>query len=499
VKPNQSLGASARASLGWAGGFMLLRDVLRFVTMLVLVRLLQPSDYGTVALAESIVALLSVVSFNTFVSHALQARDPVDIDWQAHFTAGAVVNTLLALVTLVVAWGLTFSDLYAAAAGPLAVLSLVFVVEIPAALRQRMLQVTHEWRRFRSLIFIGSLLSSFVGIMVALFGGGFWALAVQPVVLGFPAMLDLFTFAKWRPRISWSWTRYRATAGFGAMRMIAGLLRNGHQTFEQSMVAGTYQFAALGIFTRAVGLGTLIAGRLGIVAVDSLYPVITRAERRSARFKRYAGLIMRGVCWTTIPSSVLLALFAPDIVTLLYGTKWNDVIPLLPLAAIAVGFGSMAMAAQTLLLANSEIRACLAVDATSAILGVGLALALVPMGLQIYLGALVVHGVVLLAISSQMLLRTGGIDRTNLLKAFLPPLLAVATASGAVVAVRVTVGSSTVMPLRLCSEAALFTVAYLGVLRLVFARALHELVEAAPASKLLTGLLALPSSATSRS
>jgi O-antigen/teichoic acid export membrane protein len=478
---------------------MILRDVLRFVTMLVLVRLLQPSDYGTVALAESIVALLSVVSFNTLVSHALQARDPVDIDWQAHFTAGAVVNTLLALVTLVVAWGLTFSDLYAAAAGPLAVLSLVFIVEIPAALRQRMLQVTHEWRRFRSLIFVGSLLSSFVGILIALLGGGFWALAVQPVVLGLPAMLDLFTIAKWRPRLSWSWERYRTTASFGATRITSGLLRNGRETFEQSILAGTYQFAGLGIFTRAVGLGTLIAGRIGVVAVDSLYPVITRAEPRSVRFRRYAGLIMRGVCWTTIPSSVLLALFASDIVTLLYGPKWIEVIPLLPLAAIAVGFGTMAMAAQSLLLADGETRACLAVDVVSATLGVALAFALVPLGLQIYLGALVMHGVALLGLSSHMLLRTGGIDGTNLLKAFLPPLLAVAAASGAVVAARLTIGSSTVMPLRFSSESALFTIVYLGMLRLTFPRALRELIEAAPANKFLSGLLVLAPSATNRS
>ena len=89
----QSLGNSARASLLWAGGFTLLRDVAQFGTMLILVRLLSPADYGTAALAQSTIGFLSVVSFGAFVMHSLQFRDPSQVDWQAHFTAAVVINT----------------------------------------------------------------------------------------------------------------------------------------------------------------------------------------------------------------------------------------------------------------------------------------------------------------------------------------------------------------------------------------------------------------------
>jgi hypothetical protein len=88
------------ASLLWGGGFTIFRDVVQLVSMLILIRLLAQVDYGRVALARTIVDLLAVVSFGTFATHTLQAREPAEIDWQAHFTAGVVINSVLAFFTL---------------------------------------------------------------------------------------------------------------------------------------------------------------------------------------------------------------------------------------------------------------------------------------------------------------------------------------------------------------------------------------------------------------
>ena len=485
-----TLGASARASVLWGGGFTLIRDLLQFVTMLVLVRLLSPGDYGSATLAQTILGLLAVFSLVTFSLHALQARDPAEIDWQVHFTAAVVINSVLVLVTLTLAGLLSLTSRYEAAALPLAALSLVFVVEIPAALRIRMLQVAHDWRRFRIVLITGGLLSNSTGIVIAFLGGGVWALVVQPVLAGLPAALDLILVAKWRPHLTWSWARYRATARFGAMRVASGLLLNGRQTVEQSMLAGTYDFAVLGVFTRALGLAMLVAGRLGGLAMGSLYPVITRAERGSAQFRRYAALVMRGVAWATLPAAALLALTAADITTLLYGPKWSGVVPLLPLAAIAVGFSGIATAAGTLLLANDQIRECLALDVVSAVLGVVLALWLVPAGMEIYLAALAANGMVVLGLALGLLVRTGGIDRSGLVAAFLPAMVAAAAAVGAIFAVRGTVGSIGIMPVRLVVESALFCAVYLAVLRLAFERPLRELIEVAPGRNRLSAMLA---------
>jgi PST family polysaccharide transporter len=487
----RSLGASARTSLLWGGGFTIFKDVVQLVGMLILIRLLAPADYGRAALARTIVDLLAVVSFGTFATHTLQTREPAEIDWQAHFTAGAVINSALAFLTLGLAWLLSFTSRYSGVALPLAALSLVFIVEIPGRLRYQMVQVAHDWQRFRILLIAGSLLAAGAGIVIAMLGGGVWALVVQPVLFGLPASLDLVLLSKWRADWSWSWQRYRETARFAATRIGAGTLLHGRRTIEETLLAGSYDFAALGVFTRSIRLATLIAGRIGSIAIISLYPVITRADQRSVQFQRYAGLVLRGVVWATVPAAVFLALSAADIVTLLYGQRWSAVIPLLPVAAAAVSFGGIASVASALILAKNEIKACLLIDVVSAVLGVTLALWLVPVGMEIYLAALVAHGLIVLALTITVLVATRGIDGSGTVFALLPPVIAGGAGAAAILSARAALGFSEILVLRLGLELILFSIIYLAVLRLAFERPLRELLDVAPGGNQLGAMLAL--------
>ena len=501
-----TLGASARASVLWGGGSTLVRDFVQFATMLVLVRLLSPTDYGSMALAQTVVGLLSVVSFGTLVMHALQLRDPDDVDWQGHFTAALAVNFVLFVLTLGVALLLSRAEHFSAAAFPLALLSLVFLVEIPATLRHRMLQVAHDWKRFRLLILAGTVLGAVAGVTVAALGGGVMALAIQPVLFGLPGAIDLLFVVRWRPDWSWSWPSYRETAIFGANRIGSGVMGNVRQASEQALLAGTYDFAALGVFTRSVGLANLIAGRVGSVTSQALYPVVTRAAPRSVQFRRFSALILRGVAWITIPAAILLAIEATDVVAVLYGPKWVTVAPLLPLACASVALAGISATAYYLLMANEELRLCLALDICTAIAAVGLALWLIPYGPAAYLIALSTLAAVVLVATLALLVQTGGIEVSTILKSLLPPVMACAMAIAAVWLLRRGLSAlfptsidatSTSLPTltlqfgRLLPESFVFTGTYALALNLCAPAALVEILDVMPGRQYLRKLLPL--------
>src|SRR5690349_17914379 len=140
-----SLGQSARGAVLWGSGFTLVMDVVQFALMLVLVRILSADDYGRAGLAQSVLGMVSILSFKTWIPHAFQLRDPKEVDWQSHFTAGTVINVSLFVLTLFVAGLMSLTTSYTGAAAPLAVLSLVLLVEIPANLRTTMIEAEHEW------------------------------------------------------------------------------------------------------------------------------------------------------------------------------------------------------------------------------------------------------------------------------------------------------------------------------------------------------------------
>ena len=375
VATPKTLGSAARASLLWGGGFTLLRDVAQFGVMLILVRLLSPADYGTASFVQAILGVFAVLSYQTFSVHALLARDPTEIDWQAHFTTAFVQNFTLAGFMLAVAVALSFTERYHGASLPLAALVVVFLIEIPGTLCFCMLQAKHDWKRYRLLLIIGTFLGLGSGLVVGLMGGGVWALIVQMPMLGLPAAIDLLLIQRFRPDWTWSWVRWRETFHFGVDRIGAGIAVRGRVLNEQTLLSSIYDLAMLGIFSRATGLATLIAGRIGSIAIMSLTPVVTRAEAGSARFQRLADLLLRGVVWLTLPAAAFLALAARDTVALLYGAKWASVAVLLPLAALNIGLGGIVSTLSSLLIANKGSRASMWLDGAVALSAIAVAVA----------------------------------------------------------------------------------------------------------------------------
>lgn len=392
--------------------------------MLVMVRILSAEDYGSVALAQSVIGLVSVVSFGTLILHVLQKRDPGSIDWQIHFTAGAVVNILLFILSIFGALILRESHKYGNAAGPLAALALTFLIEIPSTLRQRQLETQHDWVRLRVLLMIGTAVGLGTGLLIALIGGGWWALVVQSPLFGLPAALDLFFYGRWRPNWSWSWARYEEAARFGAMRVGSAAVIRAKLATENILIAGAYDFAGLGVFTRAVGLATLITGRVGTLTMGALYSVVTRNAVGSPEFQRVTGLILRGVCWITIPMAVFLAANANDVVDILYGPRWFAVVDILPLAVIGVAAAGIGTTVSSLLLANGQSRRCLLIDFAGSVVAIVLALWLIPFGVSAYITALAANSSFWLLVTVGALAATGGIRYTSILSSFVPALIA---------------------------------------------------------------------------
>jgi O-antigen/teichoic acid export membrane protein len=488
------LRSSAKQALIWGAGFNLLRDVLQFASMLMMVRLLSPEDYGRAALAQAIVGFISVFSFGTFVSHALQARAPEEVDWQAHFSAGLFINAALFVVTALVAFALSFTSRYHALMGPLIVSALVFVVEIPGSLRHSMLTAHHEWRRFHTLTSVGTMLALAAGLVTAWMGGSVWALVIQSPLFTLPAAIDLFWGGRWKPDFSWSCSRYRDTAIFAVHRIGATGLTRGRVLAEQMILTASHSLSALGIFTRAIGLATLLAGRVGALVMSALYPIITRADPSSDRFRKMAGLVLRGVAWATLPAAACLAVCANDVVRLLYGEKWLPVTALLPWAVAGIAVAGVLFVLVRLLLANEAVKGGTTIDMASSLVAIVISAWLIPVGIEPYLLALAVHGAVFTAISALALVRSGGMTWHEFHRAWVPAVLAAAVATAAVIAERHLLPQPPVAFGRLLLDALVFVAATFAVLRTFFATGMRELVEVAPASRALARVLFLQAS-----
>lgn len=482
----------ARSAVIWNAGFNLFRDLLQFVTMLVLVRLLPPRAYGEFGFVTSVVGFMSIFAFGNFIAHALQVKDAKDARFQEHFTAGAVLNIGMFCVANLVAFALRTSSEWAQVAPLLHVMSLTFLLEWPCEVRRKMIEREFDWKTLRILHGIGLALTALLAIGMALGGFGTYALLVPGLAVTLPFICDLFVRMRWRPTWEWSWSSYKPAAQFGVTRIGSGLVLNGRQLMESAVFASILGFAALGVFNRSIGLAQLFCGKVASQLVYAIYPILTRIDNKEANAARVGGLVIQTVAWSAIPLATAFAVLAGPFVRLIYGENWLAVIPLVPWA---MGWGVAAAlfhATYMLLLARQQQRWCLIADA-AILLGTALALfAALPFGMRPYLIAATAVQVLGLVLVTFWLWKVNGLRVAAWVSSFGPA--AVAAAAGALaihLAVPDLLAGRTVSVALAIALGGAFMLVYVLMLRLCFKRQLLPLLPYLPARTRIQKLLLL--------
>ena len=377
----------AKTSVLWNTGFNFFRDILQFLVMLVLVRLISPSSYGKFSLVSSIMTFIHVFSFNTFIQHVLQIRDDSKVNYQLHFSFGLVLQILLFLLTNVIAFVLNFSDSYRGISVYLHVLSFVFLFELFSELYRMQLQRELDWMRMRILHAIGLGLGSLLAIFIAYFDGGVYALIIPSFISNIPFIYELLKTNKWRPTLEWKYSDHKETIDFSLKRILSGLASHGKPLIENILITSLFSFTQLGFYNRAIGLSTILVHKFTLQFVFAIYPVLTKVEPFSEKFKKISGLILNFSAWFIFPMAFILVIMSENLVVVLYGDKWLSVIPFLGPAGVMMGLFALKHVIYSLVLSSHFEKVCSIFDISLLICSIVLLIFTIPFGLIYYLYA----------------------------------------------------------------------------------------------------------------
>ena len=475
-----SLGRKAVSGVLWNTGLNVFRDFLQFGLMLVLVRLLAPEVYGQFGLVTSIMGFLSVFSFRVFLEHTLQIRPGAEADYQMHFTAGAVLQFLAFLGTNLAAAVLKHFEKYAPVAPVVHVMSLLFLLDLGSELRVKMLEREMNWKRLRILQGIGVVANAVLSLIMAVAGAGVFALLVPTLFALVPANVDLFFIQRWRPTWKWQRAAFEPARHYGLTRMMSAVLLWSRNLSESTVLVQMVGFSLYGIYGRAVGLAAICCLKVPSLLIQALFPVLTKFHPGSDSSSKATTLVLCSVAWTTFPVAVIVSALAYPVIHTLYGARWLEAIPFLPLAMAAGVATALAQTGSILLVANLQQKWSLYIDAVI-LAGIAASLLLLaPRGLKLYLAgtAAVYSGAFLLMLVrmyQKQLVDIRGIGDSLVLPA---ACVAAGFLVLQLVRARLNISTTTVGGAIFCG--ALFGPVYLLLLRLTSGRQCREVVSFLP-------------------
>jgi O-antigen/teichoic acid export membrane protein len=473
-------------------GFNLLRDVLQFMQMVVLARLLPTDAYGLFAYSTSVIGLIAVFAAPAFLSYTLQEKSDSNVNYQLHFTAAVAIQLIVFFAANVAALVLYSLPQYAPAGSFVQILSLTFLLDAACELRRKMIERNMDFRTLRLLHALGLTLATIASISMGALGCGAYSLVVPTLLVTFPFIYDLFVRERWRPTWEFSWREYRPAFLFGSTRIGAGALSQGRVMIESTVLTAILGFATLGVFNRAVGLATLVCTKISSQLLYAIYPMLTRLDVKSGQASRVGNVLIAIVAWIVIPAGVAVTWCATPAILTVYGGQWKGVIPLLGWTIGLAMLSAFSNVSYQLLLARNYARICLVSDCVW-LVGTCVSLWMfLPMGTIHYLASQAFVQLVLLIALCVVLIRVESISYQGLFDAFVPPILCVvvATATASFMA-----GQSFCLPLSPFDAIVwgiLFALVYSLGIRFLFARLTSNLLRYLPGQSRLRRILLLP-------
>jgi PST family polysaccharide transporter len=479
----------------WSAAYQMLDVALSFASMLLLVRIITPRDYGRAAAVVGILAMVNTLNAHFFFEQALQLPEEETPDWSLHWTFGFYLQAAMSLVCHIVAGICWTIPAYAPVAKLLHVAAFGVLFDAPNRLGAAMLRRELNFRRLKIVAAFGMFARLTTTVVLGLAGGGAYAIVFgSSVIASLPFAIDLLAVRRWRPDSGW-WRhfdrrRYVDAMRFGFQRTAGGLVGGVRDGLEAAILPGTLGFVGIGLVNRAQALYGTTVGRLGIVLADTVYPFLPREKRNRERYASYATLYLQVMSLIAVPGALFIGQHGPLLSRVLYGSKWAAADPLIwPGAMIGLGLTAFSIASE-ILLAAGALRVCLTLDmvAAASVIPALVAAWMTRLALP-YAWTLagVQLSVALVALLGASRLLQHGWWRVTVIPAFTAAL--VGLSAGRLLPLQ----AATSRPaIALTLQAIVFLTAAMLTLRIFFGAVLNRLVTLMPAGQYLRGALMFP-------
>lgn len=317
----------------WMVLFKWIDRSIGLVSTLILARLLVPADFGVVAMAMSVIAVIELATAFSFdvalIQKSQPAREHYDTAWTLNVlfaVAGAAATMALAPVTaLFYGEPRLTAVMYALGAGWLVWgFENVGVVDF-----RRNLDFGREFR------FLGykRVIAFAVTVTAALLFRSYWALVAGMVTGRAAGVVLSYLMHPYRPRLSVAASRELfAFSGWMLATNVLGTVISRVSHFFIGRVLGAQ---ALGAYTIGAEFALLAHTELAAPINRALFPGFSRLADRPDEFRRTCIDATAVLLLVVLPASVGIAAVAEPMVRVLLGEKWNAAVPVIEILAIS--------------------------------------------------------------------------------------------------------------------------------------------------------------------
>ncbi|WP_456323241.1 lipopolysaccharide biosynthesis protein [Hydrogenimonas sp.] len=319
---NSELKSQGYRAVFWDLFGKLARNGTGFVVTVILARLLEPSEFGLVAMVMVIIGIAFIFSDVGLGSALIQRRRILPIHYSSVFYFNIFIGSILTIIIFLASpW---IGEFYKnEAIIPLAkAMSLLFLINSFSSVQNNKLRKELNYAALAKANVGAAVSSGSIGIALALCGAGVWSLAMQALSRGIIYNILIWNASKWIPNLTFSIKALKQLWGFGFRMFLSGLLEIIYSRMDIIIIGKLFSPATLGFFDQAKRLNELIVQYTSGSIMAVLFPVLSKIQHDLSKFQKVSIKALSILSFLVFYTIGALYVVSHDLIILLLTEKW---------------------------------------------------------------------------------------------------------------------------------------------------------------------------------
>ena len=330
-------------------------QLLSWLSLVFIARLLTPHDYGIVGLVSWFVLLLSYVADFGIGTTVMARRDLAPSILAQLNTVAVAMGTASCILTIIAAPLLATVYNERALIGVMSLLSLTFLCTAFAVIPVAMLQRSLRFRALAVLDFVRAVSTTATVLILATMKFGYWALVFGSLAgaLSYAALAVVLS----SHRFAWpTWGEVKLPLSHGSYFLSGGIAWAIYANCDFAIVGKVLGVSAAGYYSLAWTLATLPGEKITNVVQSVLRPLFASLQHDAAASRSYFLTANQLLAAVLTPMFVGLALVASDVIPLVLGERWRPAVPIVQILCFYAIGQNLAVMCSNVLFRKADVQ-----------------------------------------------------------------------------------------------------------------------------------------------
>ncbi|MBR5022767.1 MAG: lipopolysaccharide biosynthesis protein [Oscillospiraceae bacterium] len=315
--------------------------VISSIVSIVLARLLLPEDYAAIALVMVFINLSDILINSGFSSSLVQKKDADDVDFSSVFYISLILSIVLYIVIFICAPLISVFYDMPILTPVTRVIGIKVIISAINATQQAYVSREMTFKKFFFATLIGTLISAFIGIIMAYNGLGVWALVTQHLSNLTIDTIVLWFTVKWRPQKTFSFKQVKKLLNFGWKILASDLLNAVFNDLRTILIGKSYSADQLAYYSKGKEYPNTIVTSINSSLNMVLFSAISKEQENIDVVKLMVRRSLKLASYIIFPVMIGFAAVAESFVHVFLTEKWLTVILFLQVYCFAFAFSPL--------------------------------------------------------------------------------------------------------------------------------------------------------------